>query len=1010
VTDRLVAISRSLAALIVIAATMGGPPLALVRLVGWPLPRSVPNLDGLDHAAQTGISDQLIINILAVLAWITWAQIAVALAAEITAVARQRPARPLPLLPGVQSLAARLVAGAFLMASPLHATTAPALALPIVATASHTAAITPEPAAPPASVEPTYLPPDAPAAGELRSVTVERHDSYWAIAERHFNGDGLRWREIRDLNIGRTMPDGTTINADSDVLRPGWTLLLPATATEPSSPAPPPSAPTSPADAGEVVVAPGDHFWSLAEDQLTAVLGRAPADDEIVPYWRDLIDANTDRLIEPGNPNLLHPGQHLLTPPVGPLASTSTDHPTTEPDPEPVPPPDPADASAADDPSTTSSTTAAASAAPGPAAPTPTTGRADRQRAPEGLSTTVADPAVPTDAPAGGSLRAIAVAGSISAAAAVGALEALRRRRRQAAHRHPTRAPRPTSHETLHRTLLVEADEVAVAGLGCLLDRLAADIAASGGACRPRVVQSHTTHVDLLIDQPADPPPGWRSDGLLWTFDASDQTPVAGDTVVHAAPLLVTLGQPDDAGQLYLDLEAEGIVSLVGEPAAVRHLVTAIVTELALTPFADRVNVSVVGDLSVGGLAGLGHIATHRTWDDIADDIAGWAEQTHQAHTTNRWPNTFVARAMAADHDAVVPLVVIADRPPPDHVLTHVLHDRPASIALVVAAEVDQPSTVIVCQPDELTIPELGLTCTPHALEEDTVDAIVDLLDDAGEPADQPLMGPPDQPTQLALVDTETHGAAGPDATLDVLVRYLGEIRVDAPGEHLGAKQTAVIGYIALHRTVTAERLVDAIWAQQSPGARKRLANTISDCRAVIGHRYLPTAVDGRYSAGPGLHTDLDLFTQLVDRAAAAEPPSQAAAMLREALELVTGPVFTYRYSDRSSFSWVDLENLASLWELKVAAVAQRCAELYLDLDQAADAAAVAHRSLTIIPTHSGLTETLMRAHAEAGDDHAVRRVYQAHLAALAALDLDDPDESTTELYDELRQGTPASA
>src|SRR3546814_18618414 len=51
---------------------------------------------------------------------------------------------------------------------------------------------------------------ESPVPAALRTVTVQRHDTYWALAEREL-GDGLRWREIRDLNVGRSMPGGHTI-------------------------------------------------------------------------------------------------------------------------------------------------------------------------------------------------------------------------------------------------------------------------------------------------------------------------------------------------------------------------------------------------------------------------------------------------------------------------------------------------------------------------------------------------------------------------------------------------------------------------------------------------------------------------------------------------------------------------------------------------------------------------------------------------------------------------------
>lgn len=58
------------------------------------------------------------------------------------------------------------------------------------------------------------------------------------------------------------------------------------------------------------VVQPGEHFWSIAEQvvadrSLTEPVGR---------YWRRLVDANRDRLVDPDDPDLLHPGQELILP------------------------------------------------------------------------------------------------------------------------------------------------------------------------------------------------------------------------------------------------------------------------------------------------------------------------------------------------------------------------------------------------------------------------------------------------------------------------------------------------------------------------------------------------------------------------------------------------------------------------------------------------------------------------------------------------------------------------
>ncbi len=63
---------------------------------------------------------------------------------------------------------------------------------------------------------------------EVRPAEGRHHDTLWGIAER-FLGDGLRYREIFDLNEGRTQPDGRVLSKPS-LIHAGWILLLPADA------------------------------------------------------------------------------------------------------------------------------------------------------------------------------------------------------------------------------------------------------------------------------------------------------------------------------------------------------------------------------------------------------------------------------------------------------------------------------------------------------------------------------------------------------------------------------------------------------------------------------------------------------------------------------------------------------------------------------------------------------------------------------------------------------------
>lgn len=77
--------------------------------------------------------------------------------------------------------------------------------------------------------------------------------------------------------------------------------------------APPPTTPP-PGLAREVVVAPGDSFWSIARRHVAGQIGREPTEREIATYWRKLINANTERLAVAGNADLIYPGQTFRLP------------------------------------------------------------------------------------------------------------------------------------------------------------------------------------------------------------------------------------------------------------------------------------------------------------------------------------------------------------------------------------------------------------------------------------------------------------------------------------------------------------------------------------------------------------------------------------------------------------------------------------------------------------------------------------------------------------------------
>jgi len=243
-------IVEGIAALAALLALLLLPPLGLALAVGNPEPA---------HLVVDGrLTDDAVIGLLAGIVWLAWAQLVVVIVIEATAAIR---GRGLPrMLPGCglqQYLARRLVVTASVLLAGLGTTATIAAATPATAAVAVCAPLQADVAT--VAVPPAHIPAPAPIASPTsvastaaiptdRRGAVEEagpwyvvkpprgshHDSLWGIAERHL-GDGLRWREIFDLNHHRPQPDGHRLELGR-LIQPGWRLLMPTDAagiTEP---------------------------------------------------------------------------------------------------------------------------------------------------------------------------------------------------------------------------------------------------------------------------------------------------------------------------------------------------------------------------------------------------------------------------------------------------------------------------------------------------------------------------------------------------------------------------------------------------------------------------------------------------------------------------------------------------------------------------------------------------------------------------------------------------------
>ncbi|WP_255725502.1 BTAD domain-containing putative transcriptional regulator [Frankia sp. Cj3] len=207
-------------------------PVVVWWAVGWPLPHHLPTWEQVRSTLTTRYPDQRIyIDILACLFWYFWFTLAACFPLEAVAVLRgwTRPRLPLPG-PG-QALAAALIGGLLLHsaarspAGPRSPGDRAALAtVRAVATAPQLPGATSVAGPAAAGSVPGAGPQQAPAP----QYTVVRGDTLWDIAGQQL-GDPFRYRDLFQVNAGRRQPDGAAL-VDPNLIRPGWTLLLPAPA------------------------------------------------------------------------------------------------------------------------------------------------------------------------------------------------------------------------------------------------------------------------------------------------------------------------------------------------------------------------------------------------------------------------------------------------------------------------------------------------------------------------------------------------------------------------------------------------------------------------------------------------------------------------------------------------------------------------------------------------------------------------------------------------------------
>ncbi|WP_424529199.1 BTAD domain-containing putative transcriptional regulator [Sphaerisporangium viridialbum] len=922
-----------IAALIALAALMGGVPYALLRLAGPPLPEELLNGDLLTRQVSTSTA----VAILVLLVWLTWFQLVLCVIVEVYSGIRRigMPVR-VPLSGGPQALANRLVSTALMLF------TVSAVAIPIAGIASG-----PPPARP--SVVAAAL--TAPIPEEQGSLDVVRqvkkvyvvqpphgrhHESLWEIADKCL-GDGRRYPEIYRLNQHKAQPDGTRLQM-ADLIKPGWVLdmpddarnvhVVPVDEQRETTLKRHPGKPVE-MDGRTQFVAPDATERQATKDQGTERQAiKDPAGEGRSALDETAKKDETKVVLPP--PALPQRTYHLPAVPKVPPVSAIPKLPkaTVSPSVKPVEKPQKAEKIELPE-------------------------RPEKQDQGGGLDL--------VDYLAGGSL------------AAAGLLVALgRRRREQLWHRaFGHRIPRPRGDAAGAEVALRLGSD---APGSRMLDnglRLLGKLLAEQGRVPPTIYAVHLSArgLDLWIHPPEqDAPEPWESHdgGRTWRLLAHEGRGIDEHALADAPapyPGLVSLGVTE-SGRVLIDLEAaHGVIAIAGH--RVRDALAALAVELATNRWSDQMRVTLVGfgnDLAT--------IAPHRvrvvgTLAEALPELEARAEEMSAAGT-----QVLTGRVHGRAADPVCP---------PHFLLSAIGPDTGEAARLaklgrvgtrmaagyVIAGDVPHPTwTWEITEEGKARVEALGVTVAAQLLPRRHYDAVVELFRTAERREGEPVRED-EEPREFTT-------------TPSINVRVLGPIEIGpVPPLEEGRAELAceLVVYLATHPAGVHPVVLGGILWPRGVQAVVRDA-TIARVAEWLGtdsegRPNLRTDDTGRLRLGPEVRSDWQLFRELVRRSH--NDPSARAVLLEKALGLVRGPLLNGR--PRGRYAWLAADELEYEVAASVADAAHRLCEVRLAHGDAEAAVAAVRAGLLLAADDEGLWRDLLRAAHATGDPLKLRAV-----------------------------------
>jgi hypothetical protein len=831
---------RAIGRIIEAGAVITGLPAFLIAAVGWPLPHGTPTWTEVQRAYQIrNIPDRLITGTLACAGWIIWALLVLTLISGLTARIRLTPFRPPRLLPAtLHRLVTRWIGTGALIATlatrPAVASVPPARdAIALVTRTTDAWTPTTLPAA--TTRKPTQTT-TAIRVVPARTYVTGANETYWDIAEATL-GDGSRWREILDANpeLGQV-----------DLVPEGTTLAIPA--------------------GHDITVEAGDNLWNLAKHELTDAHGERPTNAEIVPYWRDVIDANADEL-RSGDPDLIYPGETITLPAIAGDLRLDTQPAPAEAAPDPDVPSTTSPPSPSTNPVTTPERSTTSGAVPAAvAAATPTVD----------LDNVEPDDFEPFDMPW---LYGLAITGV--AASVILAAWHRQRRRRIRAHRPGDPLPTLTDND---RDLITQLRGIAtdqrLAAIDTALRLLAATNPDGKAAPAVTIARAGKHAVELLLDNRADPtPPNFvRLDQHTIVVnpgidDATITELIGGRT--NPAPGFVTIGT-DDVGDVLVDLERITALTIeASDDAATASIVTALLVQLACQPWAGNVEVHTLGTPVT--IDPEQRITIHDTAASLLD--AAEAHLQAQADTTVQ-RGTHAERISTNAPIGLLVAVIGPGHPDAATALANAARQTGSALALISCDPIPATAWRLVVTDQRATLEPAGLTVDNRNFRASAVDpeanerlvqtfgppamsntVVGDVRSDSTEPAASDSTGgdDPDEVEQPAELGIGMRYAqlpllVAPDSDLDELPMASRIERIMQPKQielvlldgaprlegiawdrKKAPRADEIVTFLVLNGPSTLQQVAAALWPDHTrPG--NTASQTISKTRALLGH------------------------------------------------------------------------------------------------------------------------------------------------------------------------------